>query len=94
MKRDWLDRFLPLWALGSVAWIVVGFVRWPIAYQRPMLYSRNAVWTTTLFDLTSVDMEVARALAIVLGPPTVLILGALALVAFEMLWGWRRQFRR
>ena len=93
MKRDWLDMFLPLWALASVAWITVAFVLKPVAFQRPMLYSPNAVWTTTLFDLTRVDMEVARALAFVFGPPTVLIVAALSLVAVEMLSGKRREKR-
>jgi hypothetical protein len=94
MKRDWLNIFLPIWALGSVAWVIVGFVLLPQAFRKPLLYSSNAVWTTTLFDLTHVDMEVARALAIVLGPPGIAITVALTIVAIEQIWGHRRPQRR
>ncbi len=91
MKRDWLNVFLPLWALGSVAWVITGFVLLPIAIRRPVFYSPHAVWTSTLFDVTEVDWEVARALAIVIGPPGIAIIVALAVVACELLWGSRRE---
>lgn len=91
MKRDWLSIFLPLWVLGSLAWVITGFIMFPIAFRRTLFYSPNAVWTTTLYDLKLVDMEVARALAIVIGPPTVLIVIALTIVAAELIWGNRRE---
>jgi len=94
MKRDWLNIFLPLWALGSIAWVIVGFVMLPIAFRKPLLYSPNAVWTTTLFDVTKVDMEVLRALVVVIGPPGIAIAVALTIVAVEQIWGHRRSQQR
>lgn len=91
MKRDWLNVFLPLWAVGSVAWTITSFTLLPIAFRRPLLYSPHGVWTSTLFDVTTVDWEVARALVVVIGPPVLAIVIALTVVACELIWGGRRE---
>jgi|GEM_PF-5744482 len=85
--KDWLGVFLPLWAVGTVAWIIAGFVMVPESFRRPVLYSANGVWTTRGYDLVNIDWEVARALAIVLGPPIVILIVALTIVLCESLWG-------
>jgi hypothetical protein len=90
MKRDWLDIFLPLWAVGSTAWVITGFSLLPVAFRRPLLYSPHGVWTSSLFDVTRIDWEVARALSIVIGPPGLVVIIAMIVVACEMIWGRRR----
>ena len=81
--KDWLRIFLPLWALGTVAWITIGFILLPEAFRRPLLYSTRAAWTSTLYDPTNLDMEVARALTIVLGPSVLAVVIAVLVVAVE-----------
>ena len=92
--KDWLRIFLPIWALGTVAWITTGFILIPESFRRPLLYSSRAAWTSTLFDPTNLDTEVARALAIVLGPPVLAIVIALLVVAVEQVRGKRGPGKR
>ena len=88
--KDWLRIFLPIWAVGSVVWMVAGFVLLPNSYRKPVFYSANGVWTTSGYDPTNIDYEVARSLAIVIGPPLLAIAVAMAIVFYETMWGRRR----
>ncbi len=92
--KDWLRIFLPIWALGTMAWITTGLILLPEAFRRPLLYSSSAAWTSTLYDLTSLDMEVARALTIVLGPPALAVVIAMLVVAVEQFCGKRGPGKR
>ena len=92
--KDWLRIFLPIWAFSTVAWITTGFILLPEAFRRPLLYSSRAAWTSTLYDPTNLDMEVARGLAIILGPPTLVIVIALLVVAVEQFRGKRGPGKR
>ena len=81
--KDWLNVFLPLWVVGSIAWMIGGFVMLPTAFRQPVLYSANGVWTTRGYDPVNIDWDVARALAIVIGPPVVAIVIALMVTIYE-----------
>ena len=89
--RNWLDVFLPLWAVGSTVWVTAGFIMFPDAFRRPLLTSGNGVWVTSNYDLQTIDWKAAHALLIVIGPPTAAILIALAVVMGQHL---RQAFRR
>jgi hypothetical protein len=89
--RNWLDVFLPLWAVGSMVWVTAGFIILPDAFRRPLLNSPHGIWTTSGFDLVLIDWKAAHALLIVIGPPTAAILIALAVVMGQHL---RQAFRR
>jgi hypothetical protein len=90
MKRDWLARFLPFWALGTFIWILVGFVLTPDAYRLSLLADDGSVWQTGRFDTLIVDWHVARLLAVIVAPPVVIGLVAVAVAAVQ----GRREARR
>lgn len=90
MKKDWFATFLPIWALGSVAWITAGFIIYPDAWARPLLGAKWELQQPMMADLTIVDWPIAGALAIIVGPTVVALVVAIAIAATQQ----RRERRR
>lgn len=83
MKHAWLDKFLPAWALCSIAWVVLGFVLMPDAYRLPLFANTGVIWMPRMYDPTNIDWMVAGKLVLVLGPPIIVALLAAIVVAVQ-----------
>ena len=92
--KDWLRVFLPLWVLGTIAWLATGFILMPEAFRRPVFYSPSGAWTSTYYDPTTINFGVLRALSIVIGPPILVVLIAIVVVAVEQIRGVRGPGKR
>jgi hypothetical protein len=90
MRNDWVGRFLPFWALGTVAWITVGFVLAPDAFRLSLFADDGTVWQTSGFDHLVLNWHVARLLASIVAPPVVV---ALLVLVIAVVTG-RREARR
>ena len=90
MNKNWFDYFLPIWALGTIVWVTAGCILFPDSWSRPVFSTDWALEQPAIFDVTSVDWEVARQLAIVVGPTVVSFLVAFTIMAAQRIAEKRR----
>ncbi len=83
MKKDWLETFLPIWMFGTIIWMIMGFVLMPEAFRRPLIRDEHELWIPMMYDITSIDPEIAAKLGIIIGLPALLALTAVLITAVQ-----------
>lgn len=79
MKKDWLATFLPIWAIGTLVWMTLGFIYFPDAYGRPLIANTWALNVPKIYDPTNLDPVVALQLGLIMGVPVLAISVALCI---------------